>query len=226
MIQAVIFDMDGTLIDTEKYYRIFWPRALAEFGYHMTDEQALALRSLGRPFAPALLKTWFGEELDYAAVRQRRKELMEECLDREGIRRKPGALELVSWLRDKGLAAAVATATDPERTAKYLRLAGLEGYFERIISAVQVAEGKPSPDIYLYACGQLALSPENCLAVEDSPNGVLSAYRAGCKVAMVPDQTQPDKELEKCLYKKVGSLLELRGLLEKESMIFLLSTGN
>ena len=96
MIQAVIFDMDGTLIDTEKYYRIFWPRALAEFGYRMTDEQALALRSLGRPFAPRQLKAWFGEELDYGAVRQRRKELMEECLDREGIRRKPGALEVVS----------------------------------------------------------------------------------------------------------------------------------
>ncbi|MCI5955332.1 MAG: HAD family phosphatase [Lachnospiraceae bacterium] len=209
MIRAVIFDMDGTLIDTEKYYRIFWPKALAEFGYHMTDEQALSMRSLGRPFAPARLRQWFGEELDYDAVRQRRKDMMEECLDREGIRRKPGALELVQRLKADGITTAVATATDPERTAKYLRLTGLEGYFDRLISATQVKEGKPSPDIYLYACEQLGLKPEECLAVEDSPNGVLSAYRAGCKVVMVPDQTEADEETKKYLYAVAENLDEV-----------------
>ncbi len=209
MIRAVIFDMDGTLIDTEKYYRIFWPKALAEFGYHMTDEQALSMRSLGRPFAPAQLKKWFGEDLDYYAVRQRRKDMMEECLDREGIRRKPGALELVQRLRADGITTAIATATDPERTAKYLKLTGLEGYFDRLISATQVKEGKPSPDIYLFACEQLGLAPEDCLAVEDSPNGVLSAYRAGCKVVMVPDQTRPEEEMKKYLYAVAESLDEV-----------------
>ena len=200
MIQAVIFDMDGTLIDTEKYYRIFWPKALAEFGYHMTDEQALLMRSLGRPFAPKQLKEWFGESLDYYAVRDRRKEMMEECLDREGIRCKPGALELIKRLKAAGITTAIATATDLQRTAKYMKLTGLEGDFDRLISATQVAEGKPSPDIYLFACKELGLKPEECLAVEDSPNGVMSAYRAGCKVVMVPDQTKPDQELLQCLY--------------------------
>ena len=100
MIKAVIFDMDGTLIDTERYYRAFWPKALEAFGYRMTDQQALAMRSLGRPFAPALLKEWFGEDLDYCAVREKRKELMEECLRQEGIRRKPQFVfrkERVPW---------------------------------------------------------------------------------------------------------------------------------
>ena len=213
MIQAVIFDMDGTLIDTEKYYWRFWPMALAEFGYRMTDEQALTMRSLGRPFAPRQLKGWFGEDFDYIAVRDRRKALMEETIDREGIERKPGVLELLKRLKQEGMTTAIATATDLERTGKYLKMTGLEGYFDRLISATQVKEGKPSPDIYLYACEQLGVSPEDCIAVEDSPNGVLSAYRAGCKVVMVPDQTEPDEELSRLLYAKVTRIDSLTDLL-------------
>ena len=205
--------MDGTLIDTEKYYRRFWPMALAEFGYRMTDEQALTMRSLGRPFAPRQLKGWFGEDFDYIAVRDRRKALMEETIDREEIERKPGVLELLKRLKQEGMTTAIATATDLERTGKYLKMTGLEGYFDRLISAVQVKEGKPSPDIYLYACEQLGVSPEDCIAVEDSPNGVLSAYRAGCKVVMVPDQTEPDEELSRLLYAKVTRIDSLTDLL-------------
>ncbi|MCR5499399.1 MAG: HAD family phosphatase [Acetatifactor sp.] len=214
MIRAVLFDMDGTLIDTEKYYRVFWPKAMAEFGYHMTDEQVLSMRSLGRPFAPARLKEWFGEELDYYAVRARRTEMMEAQLDVDGIQLKPGAVEILEELRRRGILAAVATATPPERTEKYLGLTGIRPYFSKIISATQVKEGKPSPDIYLYACEQLGLAPEECMAVEDAPNGILAAYRAGLRVVMVPDQTQPTEELQGMLYTNVDRLDDLTRCLD------------
>ncbi len=214
MIDTIIFDMDGTLIDTEKYFRACWPKALAAFGYEMSDEQALSMRSLGRPFAPAHLKEMFGESIDYTQVREKRKELVEACIQEQGIQLKPGVIELLQWLKENHIRAAIATATDMERTNRYLKMLGIHEYFDQLISATMVAEGKPSPDIYLYACEQLGRKPQECIAVEDSPNGVLSAYRAGCKVVMVPDQTAPDEELQSKLFACVETLTDIQELLQ------------
>lgn len=214
MIDTIIFDMDGTLIDTEKYFRACWPKALAAFGYEMSDEQALSMRSLGRPFAPVHLKEMFGESIDYHQVREKRKELVEECIKENGIQLKPGVIELLQWLKENHIRAAIATATDMERTNRYLKMLGIHEYFDKLISATMVKEGKPSPDIYLYACEQLGRKPEECIAVEDSPNGVLSAYRAGCKVVMVPDQTAPEEELKSKLFACVETLTDIQGLLQ------------
>lgn len=208
-MQAIIFDLDGTLIDTEKYYRKFWPMAMAEFGFTMTDEQALSMRSLGRPFAPERLKELFGETADYVKIRQRRREMFEDCVKKEGIQCKKGAKELLSALKARGITTAVATATDLERACDYLRQVDLLEYFDEVISTSQVKVGKPAPDIYLQACEKLGLEPAECIAVEDSPNGVLSAYRSGCKVIMVPDQTQPDEELKQYLFACVQTLTDI-----------------
>ena len=214
--KAVIFDLDGILIDTERLYRKYWPEALRHFGYVLSDERALMLRSLGRPFAPKQFREWFGEDFDYAEVRAYRKQIIEAHIKEHGVDAKPGARETLLALRELGITVAIATATDPERTERYLKLAGLDGLVETIISATMVAQGKPAADIYLYACSTLGLEPSECIAVEDAPNGVRSAFSAGCKVVMIPDQTEPDEELQPMLYARLDVLPGLIGLVKEE----------
>ena len=210
MEKTVIFDLDGTLLDTEKYYFAKWKEAMAHFGYHMTDEEAYSVRSLGMPYAPEHFKKLYGEDFDYDKVHTYRRKLTDQVLDEGPIEAKPGAEELLKYLREKGVRTAIATAGGVERSSSLLKRVGLYDYLDRIVSARQVSYGKPAPDVYLYACRQLHVQPQDCFAVEDSPNGIHSAYSAGCKVFMVPDLTQPDTELEKFIYKKVESLIELK----------------
>lgn len=215
MISAVIFDLDGTLIDTEKYFRICWPKTFEHFGYKLTDEQYLSIRSLGKPFVQETLKNYSGDPaFDYNEVVAYRGKLMEEMIAEKGLQLKKGAIELLSYLKEKNIVRAIATASPVDRSERYLKMVGILDYFDRIISARNMKEGKPSPDVYSYACKELGFLPENCIAVEDSPNGVLSAYRAGCKVIMVPDQDQPDENTTKLLYAQVESLDKIIPLVE------------
>lgn len=215
MIKAVIFDMDGLLIDSEKLLVQFWVQAANEFGFSMEREQALYLRSLHRSFAIPYLKGLFGVEFDYAAVRARRMELMREYLAENPLELKSGASELLNYLNKAGIPAAVCTATDLDRAAEYLSRVGILDNFDRIVCTAMVERGKPMPDIYLYAARELGLEPRECLALEDSPNGIRSAAGAGCITVMVPDLTKSDSELEKLIYAQAGTLDDVIGIIEE-----------
>ena len=192
--KAVLFDMDGVIIDTEKHLVKYWCEAANEMGYPMKREHALHIRSLSGNLAAEYLKKEVDSGFDYERVRERRKELMSAELKRVDIEMKRGIKELLSELKKRGIRRAVCTATDYPRTKGYLTEIGLFDSFDKIICASMVKHGKPAPDIYLYACGELSLDPAECLAAEDSPNGILSAYSAGCSVVMIPDLTPPTEE--------------------------------
>lgn len=214
-INAVIFDMDGLLIDTEKHLVRFWTQAATEAGFPFTREHGLMLRSFAGKFAAPKMQEIFGPEFDYMAIRERRKELMAGYLAEHGVEKKTGVDELLDWLRVQGYKTAVATATDYERASQYLKEIGIFEKFDRIVCATMVENGKPYPDVYLYACEQIGEKPEHCLALEDSPNGVTSAWGAGCHVVMVPDQTEPDEELQEKLFGVAHGLQEVIPILSK-----------
>ena len=216
MICAVIFDMDGVLIDTEKHYNAAWCQAATEAGFPFTREHALLLRSCEAKEGEKLMQGIFGPSFDYYAIRERRRELVRERLAQYGLEKKPGVEETLRFLRAKGIKTAVATATALDITKSHLTTIGVYDLFDSIVSAKNVAHSKPEPDVYLYACEQIGERPQDCMAVEDSPNGIMAAYRAGLRTVMVPDLTQPDEELTKYLYACVNSLSDLCELVDKE----------
>lgn len=217
MIKAVIFDMDGVLIDTEKYYTKYWKEAARYSGFPFETEHGLFLRSFSGKYAQMFMTMIFGERFDMNTVRDRRKALMEPQLLADGIMKKPGVDTLLAALHERNIRTAVATASDWRRAKKYLEMIGILDQFDEIICVDMIENSKPMPDIYRYACEKLNLPPKYCIAVEDSPNGILSAYQAGCKAVMVPDLTGPDDILKLMLYACVPALDDITALVDREN---------
>ncbi len=179
MLNDAIFDMDGLMIDTEKLLVKFWRQSAREFGYNMTVQNVLDIRSLSRKYAVPKLRGIFGEQFDFEGVRARRIEQMNAYIDEHGFEVKKGLFELLDYLRSHSFKIAVATATDRKRTEMYLNRINALDYFDEIVCGDMVKNGKPEPDIYLTAAEALGLRPNECAALEDSPNGIISAKRAG-----------------------------------------------
>ncbi len=213
-IKGFLFDMDGLILDTEKLYTRFWQEAANTLGYPMTKEQALGMRSLNRDLGAAKLQSYFEEPVSYEAVRNKRIELMNAFIEKEGVEVKPGIKELLSYLKERGIKTAIATSSPIDRTQKYLKMVGLEDEFDKLISGYMVKKGKPEPDIYLLAAAELGLSPQECIALEDSPSGLMAASAAGCYPVMVPDQDEPTEEIEQLLFAKVRQLDDMITLLK------------
>lgn len=187
--------MDGVLVDSERLYMRFWQEACASFGFALSREMALSLRSNSPETAIPKFMKWFGERADYYQIRDLRRRQMADYIDKNGVDIKPGAAEILDVLKQKGLKIALATASPVKRARHYLAPHGLFDKFDAVVSGASLARSKPAPDIYLLAAEMLGLLPDQCMAVEDSPSGILSAKTAGCFTVMIPDLTEPDEEI-------------------------------
>lgn len=215
MLKAVLFDLDGTVTDTERVYQKYWLKSAQELGFSdFTAQDALDLRSLNHKDAEILMHDRFGTDFDIKEIRRRTIESTMNELKQDGIKVKPGLDTILSFLKENNIKSAIVTATDKEKAEEKMVLAGINGKFDTMISAHEVKHGKPHPDSYLYALDTLNIDGNSAIAVEDSPNGILSAYRAGIPVVMIPDMTKPDFRYISYLYGTVPTLADLVPLLK------------
>ena len=192
---CLFFDLDGVLIDTEPLYFRFWKEACLFFGFEMSDEQALSMRSRERQSAKQFFLEISDGRLDYDIVREKRIELMNAYLSEHPIKIKDHAIEYLTFLREKGKKIYIVTANAFKKTIGILRQTGLDKYVHGIISAKDVERGKPFPDVYLKACESINKKPNEVVVFEDSPNGLMSAYSAGCFTVMVVDMSEYDESI-------------------------------
>lgn len=193
-IRGVLFDVDGVILDTERLYSRFWMEACHFYGFPMTREQSLQMRSLNKTAGQEKLHALFGETAHYPTIREKRIELMDAFVAREGVAAKAGIYTLLDALEAKGIPCAITSSSPRQRLETYLTPLGLYHRFAKVITGYDVPKGKPEPDIYLRGAAELGFQPGECLALEDSPAGILSAYRAGCLPVMIPDQDQPNED--------------------------------
>ena len=213
-IFGVLFDMDGLVLDSETLYTRFWREAAHSLGYPMTPEQSLGMRSLGKKLGQPYLESLFGPTVDYTLMRSRRIELMDAYIAEHGIAPKPGIYELMDFLNENHIPAAITSSSPMESIEKHLKNADLLHRFDALCSGHDIPNGKPAPDIYLLGAEKLGLDPRNCLALEDSPTGIRSAHAARCLPVMIPDLDQPGEGTKALLYAKADSLRDVIPLIE------------
>jgi HAD superfamily hydrolase (TIGR01509 family) len=197
-IDAVLLDMDGTLLDTEPAYVSALTAALDAFGYPDATATCHALIGIPGAECEALLRARYGENVPFADIIEAFAARSDEIF-RNGLQLKPGTIELLDALQAAGCPFAVVTSTSRPTAERHLRFGGIRARFDTLVTCDDVARGKPSPDIYLLAAAKLGVRPQACVAIEDSNPGIATAHAAETIPLMVPDIVPPtDETRAKC----------------------------
>lgn len=215
MIRGIVFDMDGLMFDTERLAQQGWSYAGAQLGLDIPSELIRSIVGLDAEGSKRVFLDALDLNLDFAAFRKMRLDYVKDYIEERGVPQKSGLVELLEYLRRHQYRIVVATSTESARTNYYLKKTGLEHFFDAIVCGDAVVTRKPAPDIYLKACETIFTTPDECIALEDSPVGIVAAHRAGMKPVMIPDLIQPDEETKKLLFAQLSSLVDVIDLLDR-----------
>lgn len=215
--RAIIFDMDGLMLDTERMAHRLWTAVATELGFDLHDELFLQLVGRTRADTDGILERELGPSFPLEVFRATCTERWLDEIGRTGIARKTGLLELLDAIDGTDVRTAVATSTRRVGADRSLSAAGIAGRFHCLVTGDEVRRGKPAPDIFLLAAERLEVEPRDCVVLEDSLYGIRAAHAAGMIPVMVPDLVPPTADVRAIAHRVVDSLVEARTYLFPDS---------
>ena len=214
MIKAIIFDMDGLMIDSERVTFECYQERLKDMNLTMDEEFYKTL--LGKPIKGIYQRFYdvYGNDFPIENVIQDVHQLMAERFETEGVPVKKGLVELLHYLKDNNYKTIVATSSNRDRVDKILAQAKITEFFDDSICGDEVTKGKPNPEVFLKSCQKLGVNVEEAIVLEDSEAGIQASYDANIKVICIPDMKYPEKQYEEKTFKILKDLTEVTAYLK------------
>ena len=217
-VTAVLFDMDGLMVDTESLATEAFIHSAKKQGYDMTKEETLLVLGFTTKSIYEFWENYFkNSDVSGKQLVDDHYKYIENILFTTGPRKMPYIEELLKYLKESNYKVAVASSSNMDHIINNMEKTGLKKYIDEFASGAEVENGKPAPDVFLLAAERLGVKPEECLVLEDSKAGVLAGSSAGAKVIMVPDMFKPDEECKERTYRIVGNLGEVISILEEKN---------
>ena len=217
-IKAVLFDMDGLMVDTESLATEAFIHSAKKQGYDMTKEETLSVLGFTTKSIYEFWENYFkNSDVSGKQLVDDHYKYIENILFTTGPRKMPYIEELLKYLKESNYKVAVASSSNMNHIINNMEKTGLKKYIDEFASGAEVENGKPAPDVFLLAAERLGVKPEECLVLEDSKAGVIAGSSAGAKVIMVPDMFKPDEECKERTYRIVGNLGEVISILEEKN---------
>lgn len=218
MVKAIVFDMDGVLFDTEILCLNAWQKVADKYNLGNITTACISCIGVSKEKSKEIFKTAMSKDFPYDEMRNKVSDLCHQEISKNGLVKKKGVDEILSFCKKSGIKIGLATSTRRQTVISHLERTEIIDFFDEIICGDEIENSKPSPEIYLKSCKKLGIEPQNALAIEDSYNGVKASNSAGVRCIMVPDILPPTDEIKSLAFTVKNDLFEVIEFLKTENL--------